>query len=333
MRARPHATGWPSARPKRSTPVPSVPVISRVLGGLGRVLIVTGLLILGFVAYQLWGTGLEESRRQDDLTHQLAADSGVKVDRPTDASATQVANALGKIDPATAPATAPPAAGEPIGVIEIPKIDLARVMVQGTERADLKKGPGHYTATPMPGQAGNAGVAGHRTTYGAPFNRIDELAPGDEVIVSTPQGRFTYVVIPAPGSTTQAWYTVDPSETDVLADKGDNRITLTACHPKYSASQRIIVNAMLRTPPAPTAPAPPQPATPAKAIDAGLGSTPDQLPGALAFGGAAALVALLAWLVARKAGHRVIIYAVAAPLVLFLVWNMYVHLDRYLPAI
>ncbi|MDP1454848.1 class E sortase, partial [Peribacillus frigoritolerans] len=102
--------------------------------------------------------------------------------------------------------------------------------------------------------AGNSAIAGHRTTYGAPFNRIDELVPGDEIAITTPQGEFTYVVIPAPGETDQAWWIVDPSQVEVLADAGDNRLTLTACHPKYSAKQRIIVAATLKTEPAQAVP-------------------------------------------------------------------------------
>ena len=100
-------------------------------------------------------------------------------------------------------------------------------MVEGVSLPDLKKGPGHYPETPLPGQEGNAAIAGHRTTYGAPFNRLDELEPGDEVTVTTVQGEFTYEV-----TETQI---VSPTQVDVLDDKGDNRLTLSACHPKYSA--------------------------------------------------------------------------------------------------
>ena len=102
---------------------------------------------------------------------------------------------------------------------------------------DLKKGPGHYPESPLPGQEGNAAIAGHRTTYGAPFNRIDELEPGDEITVQTVQGEFTYVV--------KEQQIVSPDQVEVLEDKGDNRLTLTACHPKYSARQRIVVVAEL----------------------------------------------------------------------------------------
>ena len=90
--------------------------------------------------------------------------------------------------------------------------------------------------TPLPGQKGNAAIAGHRTTYGAPFNRIDELEPGDEILIDAPYGQFRYEV--------RATTIVSPSAGEVLEDKGDNRLTLTSCNPKYSARQRIVVTAV-----------------------------------------------------------------------------------------
>lgn len=321
-------------------------MLGKLLAGLGRVLIVAGLVILGFVAYQLWGTGIESSRGQDELTAGLAESLSLPDDREDSATLDvgAVADQLAKVDPVTAPAMAPPPEGSALGVISIPKIGLERVIVEGVSKGDLKKGPGHYPGTAMPGQAGNAGIAGHRTTYGAPFNRIDELVPGDKIRVTTPQGEFTYEVIPAPGQTDQAWYVVAPSQVEVLADAGDNRITLTACHPKYSARQRIIVHAVLAAPPA-AAPVvvatekPDQPAVDeqeptdvALDFDEGLEGDPDELPSALLFGGAAAALMVLAWALAQHV-RRWLVYLVAAPGVLVLIWFGYVHMDRYLPAL
>lgn len=309
-------------------------MLSKVLGVAGRLLIVAGLVILGFVAYQLWGTGIEESRQQDELLAEYAQTIGV--DEELDLSEVVAEPAV--VQEEGPPPTPEP--GAPAGVIEIPRIDLARVVVEGTSRADLKKGPGHYIGTPFPGQAGNVGIAGHRTTYGAPFNRIDELQPGDDIVLSTSQGRFTYKVIPAPGSTNQAWYTVSPSQTEVLDDVGDNRVTLTACHPKYSAKQRIIVHAVLEE--APVAPSPPPEnlgteeateASVAQDFDEGLGSTPEELPIALAFGGTAAMFGLGAWLIGRNVKQWWVVWLVATPIIGVLIWNGYVHMDRYLPAI
>lgn len=318
-------------------------MLSKILGATGRLLIIAGLVILGFVAYQLWGTGLEESRQQDELLGQYATTIGADPEADLADLTAQVPESPEATTPAPAGPQGPPPApapGEPAGIIEIPRLDLTRVMVEGTSRADLKKGPGHYIGTPFPGQAGNVGIAGHRTTYGAPFNRIDELQPGDEILLSTSQGSFTYEVVPAPGSTNQAWYTVAPSQVEVLEDFGDNRVTLTACHPKYSAKQRIIVHAVLREEPVPpspptvdTAQGEPTEVSVAQDFDEGLGSTPEELPVSLAYGGVAALVALGAWLVARNVKQWWAVWLVASPVILVLIWNGYVHMDRYLPAI
>jgi sortase A len=309
-------------------------VLGKILGGLGRILIISGLVVLGFVAYQLWGTGLESSRGQDELTQGLVRDAVAgDVDDSSVVAVSDVTDRLARVDPGTAPPLPPPPQGEPVGVITIPRIGLERVIVEGVSKDDLKKGPGHYPGTPLPGQAGNAGIAGHRTTYGAPFNRIDELVPGDEISVFTAQGEFTYTVIPAPGQTEQSWYVVAPSQVEVLADVGDNRITLTACHPKYSARERIIVHAVLAAPPAAAAPAEPElAAAVASDFDEGLDGDPDALPRALAFGGAAAALMFLAWLLGRFL-RKWPIYLIAAPGVLVLVWFGYVHMDRYLPAL
>ena len=82
--------------------------------------------------------------------------------------------------------------GKPIGRIEIPAIDADYVLIQGTEEADLERGPGHYPDTALPGQGRTVGIAGHRTTYGAPFNQIDKIEKGDSITVEMPYGTFTY---------------------------------------------------------------------------------------------------------------------------------------------
>ncbi len=313
-------------------------VLGKILGGLGKVLIAAGLLVLGFVGYQLWGTGLETSRGQSELTEQLAVDVGDPAVDDGDVDLEKLSEQLAEVDSQTAPPTAPPPEGEPVGIIEIPKIGVANVIVEGVSKADLKKGPGHYPSTPLPGQAGNSGIAGHRTTYGAPFNRIDELVPGDEINIATSQGRFTYEVIPAPGQTTQAWYAVAPTDVGVLADVGDNRVTLTACHPKYSARQRIIVHAVLKAEPAKAAEvatdtAEPVEETPAaEEFDEGLQGDSSALPKVLMFGAAAIALVALAWFLGRHF-RTWAVYLVAAPGVLVLVWFGYVYMDRYLPAL
>src|SRR5439155_24353366 len=137
----------------------------------------------------------------------------------------------------------PTPTGEAIAILEIPKLGVERAVVEGVGVPDLKKGPGHYPGTAAPGQPGNVGIAGHRTTYGAPFNRIDELGPNDPIYVVTRQGQFRYEVIETK--------IVSPKDVSVLDATPDNRLTLTTCTPKYSAAQRLIVVARLAGPSAP----------------------------------------------------------------------------------
>ncbi|HET6831307.1 MAG TPA: sortase [Solirubrobacterales bacterium] len=127
--------------------------------------------------------------------------------------------------------------GEPIGRIRIPAIDSDYVVLQGTEEADLKLGPGHYPDTALPGQGRTVAIAGHRTTYGAPFNQIDKVDVGDQIILEMPYGTFTYEVT--------ATRIVDPDQTGIVRDVGHDRLVLTSCHPLYSAAQRYAVIADL----------------------------------------------------------------------------------------
>jgi sortase A len=148
-----------------------------------------------------------------------------------------------------------PEDGDAVARIEIPSIGVDKVVVRGIDVEDLRKGPGLYPSTTLPGNQGNAAIAGHRTTYGAPFGQIDELRPGDDITVTTTQGRFTYRVADATSAFGDraddvsefgdGHVVVAPTDTWVLDDFGDNRLTLTACHPKYSARERIIVAATL----------------------------------------------------------------------------------------
>jgi sortase A len=128
--------------------------------------------------------------------------------------------------------------GDPLGRISMPSIGVSDVMVEGTEHADLSKGPGHYPATPLPGQRGTVGVAGHRTTYGAPFRNLDGLKPGDRIELAMPYGRFTYRV--------ERTRIVLPTAVWVTNRVAFDRLILSACNPLYSAAQRIVVFARLQ---------------------------------------------------------------------------------------
>lgn len=129
--------------------------------------------------------------------------------------------------------------GAPVGRIAIPEIGADFVVVQGTDAATLRKGPGHYPGSAFPGLRGTVAVAGHRTTYGAPFRKVDTLRRGDAIVLTMPYGRFTYAV--------QETRIVQPSALWVTRDVAYDRLVLTACHPLYSAAERIVVFAALRT--------------------------------------------------------------------------------------
>jgi sortase A len=158
--------------------------------------------------------------------------------------------------------------GDPVGRIDIPAIGLSKAFVEGVNRDVLRQGPGHYPGTALPGHPGNTAIAGHRTTHGAPFYHLDELVPGDEIVLTTAEGEFHYVVDAHTDDdgATVGHTIVTPDDISVLADADDNRLTLTACHPRYSARQRIVVTAHLVGPaltfPGPTTTAAPGPASP-----------------------------------------------------------------------
>jgi sortase A len=130
--------------------------------------------------------------------------------------------------------------GDPLTRLEIPRLDVDVIVVEGTSLSALRAGAGHYPETPLPGQHGNVAIAGHRTTYGKPFNRMDELVEGDKVILTTPLGRYTYEITQRPWVVDDAdWSPVDdyPAEGDYL--------TLTSCHPEGSAAYRIVARGKL----------------------------------------------------------------------------------------
>lgn len=223
--------------------------VSRIVAAAGRLLITSGVVILLLAAYQLWGTNLQTDRSQSELADQFRERSEPRADAPTTTanSPSTPAGPPATAPPQTAPDIAPPRSGEPIGTLSIPALGLSEFyFVQGVGVPELKRGAGHYPQTPLPGQKGNAAIAGHRTTYGAPLHNVDDLVDGDEIIVTTLQGEFRYRVADIS--------IVKPSDVSVLDDKGDDRLTLTACEPKYGATERIIVAATMVGNPVPKLP-------------------------------------------------------------------------------
>jgi len=126
-----------------------------------------------------------------------------------------------------------PLSGDAIGRIELPSLGRTYFVVEGTDTGDLRKGPGHFPDTPLPGERGTVAIAGHRTTHGAPFRTIDKLSRGDRIVVDMTDGRFVYRV--------EKMRIVAPSETSVKRPVSFDRLILSACHPLYSAAQRIVV--------------------------------------------------------------------------------------------
>jgi sortase A len=128
--------------------------------------------------------------------------------------------------------------GQAFGRISIPKLHRSYVVVQGTREGDLRKGPGHYPGTSFPGMGGTIAIAGHRTTYLAPFRTINQLKPGDQIILRMPYGTLTYAV--------EKTQIVPPTALWITRRvPGKERLVLSACHPLYSASHRIVVFARL----------------------------------------------------------------------------------------
>lgn len=190
-------------------PAPST--ISRGLTVLAVVLALAGTGVLAYpFATDMWAARLQRN---------LASDLVISVD----------SYRAGQVKP-----------GEPLTRLEIPRLGVDVVVVEGTSLAALHAGAGHYPRTPLPGERGNVAIAGHRTTYGKPFNRMDELVRGDRVILTTPVGRHVYEIVQRPR-------VVEPDDWSVIREypKRGSWLTLTSCHPEGSADYRIVVRGKL----------------------------------------------------------------------------------------
>jgi sortase A len=315
--------------------------VRTVIGAVGRVLITVGLLILLFVAYQLWGTGIYEARAQSDLESEFDRElserergtTSTTTTTTTPGATTSTAPGTTTTTAATTTATAPtlppaPAAGDPVGIIRIDKIGVDKVVVEGTTVPDLRKGPGHYTGSAMPGQVGNAAIAGHRTTYGAPFGDLDQLARGDTISVQTLTGTWQYVLTEAP-------FAVNPSQTEVLDPTtvpatGETlaTLTLTTCEPKYQASERLIVKAQLSD--ASRQPIPPSSQRTQLVLDAGLSGGDESRTPVIISGLIAAAVGGLWWLLFHRHPRWTTFVLGLIPFLIAL-FVFYTYLERVLP--
>jgi sortase A len=201
---------------------------------LGKALISIGCGFLLFVAWILWGTGLYTEREQQRLSDRFEALSPIE----------PVGDRSGP------PEGYRPDPGDPVFRIAIPSIDVERVVVEGVDTEDLRKGPGHYPycrrgfelctegfKTAWPGEDGRVLISGHRTTYGAPFWDLDKLGSGDEIHLETRWGDFKYSVVDK--------VVVDDKDASIVIPGDGPEVVLTTCNPRFSAEQRLIVYAEL----------------------------------------------------------------------------------------
>jgi sortase A len=266
---------------------------------VGLVLVTIGCLVAAFLVFEFALSYLTYDRSQTLLLRDLRA-----------LVASQEA-----VDVAWVPDP-----GQPVGVLSIPKIGLSTVMVEGTSAAMTEKGPGHLHGTPLPGRAGNAVVMGRRTTYGAPFGRLDELQIGDEIDVSTGAGQFTYLVAKVA--------VVRPGDADVVVGSTDSRLTLITSSPPYLATGRYVVTGALRGLPAEQPPGAPVLIAP---TELGLSGETGSLGAVVVLGELAVIAVLGAVWLSRRVSRRVG-WLLGAPLVLALTWGAFAAASRFLPS-
>ncbi|SEO41213.1 class E sortase [Trujillonella endophytica] len=209
------------------------------LRGLGQLLLTVGFVLLLFVVYELYVTDLLAGQAQEELSDELREEW----------------------DGAT-PAPITPEVGEPFAFLHVPGLGAGwnRAIVEGTGADELAQGPGHYVGTALPGEQGNFAVAGHRVGRGSPFLDLDQLRPGDPIVVETSDAWYVYRVLGDPatgdfgGGPVPGQQIVSPSDVSVISPTptaapevppSGAYLTLTTCHPRYSARERLIVHAVL----------------------------------------------------------------------------------------
>jgi sortase A len=220
------ATG--TARPDH--PRTAGDVVRLVLRGVGQTLITVGVVCLLFVVYSLY------------ITNLFAAADQRALDKDIDQVFTQQQEQVATGGPTQPPL---PELGDALARIYIPAIGLEKVIVEGVGVSDLKKGPGHYPGTQLPGQIGNTVISGHRTTYGHPFNALDDLNPGDAIVLESATAYYTYAMTSREIVKPSAIDVTFPVPRDASAVATIAQVTLTTCHPEYSARERMIIHGTL----------------------------------------------------------------------------------------
>lgn len=216
-------------------PAPKRGVVALVAGGVGELMLTAGAVVLLFVVYTLWGTGIQTANAQDDLRDQLGLDTGQIEKDPIPLDQLEV--------------------GDAYGIIRIPRFgeDWEWVIVQGTEDSDLKNGPGHYLDSVEPGEVGNFSIAAHRSGHGEPFAQFPELQVGDIIEIETATGTYLYELDSAPNGDPDgnkigirdSWV-VDPVPGEGSeVEPTERRLTLTTCWPRWGSSHRMYATGIL----------------------------------------------------------------------------------------
>lgn len=210
-------------------------VARTVVRGLGQTLITLGVVVLLFCVYELKITNIYTAQEQDRLEESL------------ERAWANPPKAVPGAQPTSGPV--PVEIGAGLAVLRIPAIheDYSQVVVNGVGLEELKSGPGHYPGTALPGEVGNVVLSGHRTTYGAPFERFDELTPGMAVVLETRDTWFTYRVTGSQIVSPTAIEVTYPVPGEAGATPTRRLLTMTTCHPKYSARERLIVSGELES--------------------------------------------------------------------------------------
>jgi sortase A len=206
--------------------------------GAAVLLLVIGLLALAetvvTIVWQEPITALSAHRNQQALTHELEKTQRSMLAPSSTAALTRI-RTHDRIAALAAQMDRRTSTGHALGRILIPRIGVKFVFVAGAGERSLKKGPGHYDSTVLPGQRGTVGIAGHRTTFLAPFRRLDRLNRGEQIVLTMPYGRFTYTV--------EDSVVVSPSKGTVLRRVNHDRLVLTTCTPLFSAAKRLVITA------------------------------------------------------------------------------------------
>lgn len=336
----PDSVPEPATAASTTTPPPP-PAVTRAVGSegqrassVGRVFSIVGLVIVGFFIYQLTGSALVHARSQRLLLQEFKEKAPLQAVNPADELNADTSTdgllspgeAAGEevdaedAEPELIAAAEPPARGEPIGILQIPKLDVEQVVVQGTGPAELRAGPGHLRGTAMPGEPGNAAIAGSRVSNGAPFKRLQLMDEGDRIDVTTAVGRFRYEV-----RSVRRVRSGDPDP--VRASGGGSTLTLVTSTPTFLAYDRLVVVAELQTRPVAPRFAP---LTPDR-TETGLDTSGAGLAPVIGWGAALGLGIWAARLVYRR-WPKAVAYLITTPILVALVLLVFESLSGLLPA-